>query len=187
MKKGERSIISPDSIRFVTDSTVGKTAKWLRILGFDTLLIRFPNEKLLSNCLADGRIFITRDFKGACRKGMINTFFPHTDIPEEQLADILKRLGLREYVLLAAREALGEVSSRPQPGSTPIKILSLCIRCNKSLLVANRSRIADEVPDFTWSTQTRFQRCPECHRVYWGGTHKEGILRKIKEICLEVT
>ena len=178
--------MSPGSIRFVADMTVGKTAKWLRILGFDTLLIRFPNEILLSNCLADGRIFITRDFKVACRKGMVNTFLPHTDTPEEQLADILKRLGLREHVLLASREALGEVSSSPQPGSVPIKILSLCIRCNESLLVANRSEVVDEVPDFTWSTQTRFQRCPECHRVYWGGTHKERILRRIKDICVDM-
>ncbi len=177
--------IFPKAFRFVADLTVGKTAKWLRILGFDTLLVRHPDEKFLSDCLADGRIFVTRDSKAACRRGMTNTLLLDADSPISQLADILNRLGLQEHVLAAVRTTLGKGSTRPRSSPASIKLLSRCIRCNEPLVVVSRSEIVDEVPDFTWSTQSRFRRCPECLRVYWEGTHKEQILGKIRKICNE--
>ena len=179
--------IFPKAFQFVTDLTVGKTAKWLRILGFDTLFVRHPDEKFLSACLTDGRIFITRDSKVACRRGMTNTLLLDADSPIAQLTDILNRLRLQDHVRVAVRTTLGEGSTRSQSSPTPIKLLSRCIRCNEPLVVVSRSEIVDEVPDFTWSTQSRFRRCPKCLRVYWEGTHKEQVLEKIRKICNEAT
>ncbi|MBI2882161.1 MAG: Mut7-C RNAse domain-containing protein [Candidatus Tectomicrobia bacterium] len=172
-------------IRFVADITVGKAAKWLRILGFDACFMRRLDEGFLAARLAEGRILITRDSRLAVRRGMTNALLLTADDPAAQVADILRRLGLVE----AVREAVGrlEAETHGPPAAGPRlplsgagagwpRPLSRCIRCNEPLAEVSRAEAAPEVPDFTWATQGRFQRCPVCRRVYWPGTHRERIL-----------
>ncbi|MFQ5691926.1 MAG: Mut7-C RNAse domain-containing protein [Nitrospinota bacterium] len=177
----------PEEIRFVADITVGKTVKWLRILGFDTLWMRRHDEGFLAACLEAGRILITRNRRLAARRGATNVLLLSADVPAEQVTDILRRLRLTEAVAEGIRRVETESSGASAEGGaaagwpTP---LSRCIRCNEPLVDVPRAEVVLEVPDFTWSTQGRFQRCPACRRVYWPGTHQERMLDVFKSLGL---
>ena len=54
-------------VRFATDRNLGKLAKWLRILGYDTLYDRGnADPDFLRKAAADGRIALTRKRNLAC-------------------------------------------------------------------------------------------------------------------------
>ncbi len=178
--KGREDLRFPaGEMRFVADITVGKTAKWLRILGFDTLFMRSLDMEFLAARLAEGRILVTRDSRLANRPGMSNTILLEANDPAGQVADIFVRLGLAKTVM----EAVGRMESKEEVTRWP-KPLSRCIRCNAPLKEVPRSDVVLEVPDFTWATQPRFHRCPLCRRVYWPGTHRERILSAIDALNL---
>lgn len=172
-------------IRFVADITVGKAAKWLRILGFDACFMRRLDEGFLAARLAEGRILITRDSRLAVRRGMTNALLLTADGPAAQVADILRRLGLVEAVREAVGRLEAETQGLPGAGAGWPRPLSRCIRCNEPLAEVSRAEAAQEVPDFTWATQGRFQRCPVCRRVYWPGTHRERILAALAALAPE--
>ncbi|MFQ5912299.1 MAG: Mut7-C RNAse domain-containing protein [Nitrospinota bacterium] len=166
-------------VRFVADITVGKAAKWVRILGFDTLFMPRLDEGFLAACLAEGRILITRDGRLAVKRGMTNALVLTANDPAEQVVDLLRRLRLVGVVSEAVRrmeaEGAGPDAGWPRP-------LSRCLRCNEPLAEVSRAEVILEVPDFTWATQGRFHRCPVCRRVYWGGTHCERIVAALKAL-----
>lgn len=49
--------------------------------------------------------------------------------------------------------------------------LTRCIECNAKLEPRQANVVAEHVPPFVRSTQTRYSQCPGCGRVYWAGTH----------------
>lgn len=49
-------------MKFVADHMLGRLAKWLRILGFDTLFLTdVPDEEILKKARGENRIILTRD------------------------------------------------------------------------------------------------------------------------------
>ncbi len=180
--EGEAALrFPPGEVRFVADITVGKAVKWLRILGFDTCIMRRLDEEFLAACLAEGRIFVTRDSRLAVRRGMTNALLLTADDPAEQVVDILRRLRMAKAVSKAVHRLEGEIGATPIGAGWP-RLLSRCIRCNEPLVEVSRAEVVLEVPDFTWATQGRFSRCPLCRRVYWPGTHHDRIVATFKAL-----
>ena len=57
-----------DEPRFVADAMLGRLARWLRALGYDTLYLRdAPDRRLLAIALAERRRLLTRDVALALR------------------------------------------------------------------------------------------------------------------------
>lgn len=57
-------------IKFVADVMVGKLARWLRMLGFDTAYSnKFEDDELLRIAQSEARILLTRDVPLAARCG----------------------------------------------------------------------------------------------------------------------
>ena len=56
--------------------------------------------------------------------------------------------------------------------------LTRCIECNAELEPRHAQVVAERVPPFVRSTQTRYSQCPGCGRVYWAGTH----WRRMREV-----
>ena len=57
--KRERLI---NNLKFIVDNNAGKLAKWLRIMGYDTLFFNGTNDAhLIATALAEGRVILTRD------------------------------------------------------------------------------------------------------------------------------
>ena len=48
-------------MRLVADAMLGRLAKWLRVLGYDTLYWRGDDAGLVRLAVAEGRLVLTRD------------------------------------------------------------------------------------------------------------------------------
>jgi len=138
------------SARFVADTMLGRLAKWLRILGYDTRYDpALDDDALLRLAQAEGRILLTRDHALARRGG------PHAFLVDHE--DLLQQLR-------TIRERFGEPADAP---------FSRCPVCNARLVMVPREAVTPHVPAFVWRQHERFHRCPECGRIYWPGTHFE--------------
>ncbi len=138
---------------FIADAMLGKLARWLRILGFDTIYEPvLSDDALLLRAKEEARTLLTRDIplhKRACRKG-VSSFL------------------LREKTNLALLKEASAVLTDPPLGSR-------CPMCN-SLLVPKpsdaRGLPVAEAERPSWL-------CPSCGKLYWHGSHWKGIRRTL--------
>ncbi len=152
--------------RLICDAMLGKLAKWLRILGFDTLYEKeVEDKKLIEKVEKTGRILLTADRRLAVRKILrgkvilINSFFL-----KEQLKEAIKKLHLE-----IRRENL----------------FSRCLICNSPLLPVCKEKVKNRVPPYVYMTVSSFSICPLCDKIYWPATHKERMISRLKYL-LEV-
>ena len=144
---------------FLADGMLGRLAKWLRILGYDTKYsAHWDDNELARIARAEGRILLTRDRELSHRRGL-QFLLIESDDPEEQLAQVV-----RAFVL-----SLGDSFSR-------------CPVCNTSLEDVPKQVAWGQVPSYVFKTQERFRLCSQCNRFYWRGTHWQGMQRKIKRM-----
>jgi uncharacterized protein len=149
--------VSMDEARFLADSMLGRLARWLRALGYDTLYLRdAPDRRLLAIALAERRRLLTRD------------------------AALARRA--REAGLLVRAEALdGQIEEVTTAcGLAGRRALSRCLECNALLAATAPEAVRDRVPPYTFATQREFRTCTGCGRVFWEGTHIAGIRRRLE-------
>lgn len=140
--------MSEEPLRLLADGMLGRLARWLRLLGYDTAYEANADDlDLARRARAEGRVLLTRDRALAGRRGL-RTLLIASERLEEQVHQV--------------RQALG-----PPPSPA----LSRCSLCNLPLTPVEPEEIADQVPPYVLQTQERFSRCPGCGRVYWAGTH----------------
>ena len=146
-----------DEPRFVADVMLGRLARWLRALGYDTLYFRdAPDRRLLAVALGERRRLLTRDAALARRA---------------REAGLLVRAESLDVQLHEVTAACGVGGRRP---------LSRCLECNGLLGSAAPDAVRDRVPPYTFATQREFWICASCHRVFWAGTHVTGIRRRLE-------
>jgi hypothetical protein len=137
--------------RFVADAMLGRLARWLRALGYDTLYFRdAPDRRLLAVALADQRRLLTRD------------------------AALARRA--RETGLLVRAETLEVTAACGLAGG---RLLSRCLECNGLLARTAPEAVRERVPPYTFATRHEFWTCGGCRRVFWTGTHVPGIRRRL--------
>jgi uncharacterized protein with PIN domain len=139
--------------QFVVDAMLGRLARWLRILGFDTWYFREGGDPhLLKLHTETRRVLLTRDTRLVKCRGVGRYVLVTSDHWEEQLRQVLEALSL----------AVCEES-----------VLTRCIVCNRPL-----DRLAPEeayarVPDYVAGSISTFHGCGSCGKVYWAGTHRK--------------
>ena len=145
----QSSIGVTQSPKFVVDGMLGRLAKWLRVLGYDTVYHPTPDDsQLVRMARAEGRILLTRDRALARRRGLRCLL-----IESEHLAD-------------QRRQVIAEL------GLTTDGSFSRCPLCNTPLQHIARTAAEPRVPAHVFRTHQRFSLCPQCDRVYWPGTHR---------------
>ena len=138
---------------------LGTLAKWLRILGYDTLYDnQIDDDDLILLCAAQGRIALTRDVKLAQRRPLQQAVLISDDRLLVQVQEVLTYIG--EQV-------------------DPERLLSRCIECNDRIQNLSREAVRERVPAYVFETQSHFRSCPTCRRVYWSGTHRERIMERL--------
>jgi uncharacterized protein with PIN domain len=142
---------------FVVDSMLGKLAKWLRILGFDTRYEHLNSREQIDAYLKQGFLLITRTRKWS---GQTRVFCLTANNPMEQL---------RELILM--------VPVIPKD----IRLLQRCVRCNEELREAAREEVLGQVPDYVFAAHSSFYRCPSCRRMYWPGSHPERMMQRLRQ------
>ena len=146
--------------RFACDVMLGRTARWLRMLGFDSLYDnQAADADLKKLCLMEDRVLLTKDL--ALHRSMPagTSRLVEAVHTREQLEEIVGTFGLERF---------------PLPPR--------CSVCNGELAAIEKGMAQGLVPPYVFRTQGRFQRCRGCHKFYWPGTH----LARIAELIVEL-
>ena len=132
---------------------LGKLARWLRILGYDTVYEGvLPDELLIQVVLRDSRWLLTRDRYLAKRRVLRERL---TLLRSDQVFDQLQQLVLELQIHLHL------------DAQTP----SRCAHCNLTLEPLSQKQAVPCVPAFVAGQYSEFVHCAGCGRVYWPGTH----------------
>ena len=146
-------------MKFVCDDNLGRLARWLRTLGFDTIFDRaITDDQVLSAALAENRTIVTRDHR----------------LAEKTLA--------RRAVLLAATDPLEQVVELVRVTGIEIdsaRFFTRCPICNYPVEPIEKEDYIEEIPPYVYRTKDTFTRCSECSRIYWGGTHVDRMKEKL--------
>ncbi|TMS48168.1 hypothetical protein E0T84_27755 [Mycobacterium sp. DBP42] len=136
--------------RFVIDVNLGRLARLLRLLGFDVWWSNDADDQALADTSVEQRrILLTRDRGLLKRRAITHGLFVHSQQPEEQTLEVLRRLDLRRRVAPFTR----------------------CVRCNGRLAAVTKEAVADRLEPLTRRYYDEFSRCPDCGQIYWAGTH----------------
>jgi hypothetical protein len=151
--------VDPGPARFVVDAMLGRLARWLRLLGHDTLYDPAADDRELARCAAaTGRVLLTRDRGLLARRIVTRGMLVEHDDLGGQLRQVAAACGLT---------------------LDPARCFTRCPACNTETVDAPRETVAGRVPPFVLRTQERFRACPGCGRVYWAGTHREAALWRL--------
>lgn len=153
-----------NNLKFIVDNNVGKLAKWLRIMGYDTLFFNGSNDsRMVAIALAEERVILTRDTQIMKRRvvtsGRLQAILIQSDEPEQQMHQVIDSLHL-------------DCQSKP---------FTMCLECNQPLMEKSKQQVKDLVPPYVFQTQNQYMECPKCHRIYWRGTHWQRMTEKLKK------
>lgn len=140
-----------ESPRFFADAMLGRLARWLRVLGFDTAYdATLPDPALVRLANAEDRLLLTRDRHLLRELRPARVLEIRRDPPLEQLREVIAALAL---------EPPGELFTR-------------CLVCNTPLsppLAGDEA--ARLLPPSARDLPGPTRRCPNCGRIYWPGSH----------------
>lgn len=150
-------------MKFILTKELGRLAKWLRILGFDTEYMREDKPSaLIIQALREGRVILTRNHHLPKYAG-IGIVVLGSQTLKEQLAEVLKTLNAR-----LNKEMM----------------FSRCTICNLLLVPVEKEKVKGAIPEYVFKTQDSFVVCPKCGRIYWQGTHWGNVNEMLKEISV---
>lgn len=143
---------------------LGKLARWLRILGYDTAYERvIADDELIRRVLREGRWLLTRDRYLAQRRVLRGRL---TLLYSDDVVDQLRELASDQRL---------ELKLGPETASR-------CAACNARLIPVPKSQAVQEVPPFVAIEQDAFARCPQCGRLFWPGSHWQRLTRELDQI-----
>ena len=149
-------------MKFLADRMLGKLAKGLRMLGYDTVYYRGENAyPLIKLAREEDRVILTRNTKLIPKR------------PEDRII----RIG-EDKPLLQLRELIQKkvISLNEE------NLLSRCLLCNIPIEKIRREEAEGKVPDFIYYQEKKFFQCPTCQRIYWQGSHIENMKKKVEEL-----
>ncbi|WP_317175587.1 Mut7-C RNAse domain-containing protein [Pontibacter beigongshangensis] len=142
----------PVSDKFILDVHVGRLARALRLLGFDS---RYQNDyadtSIAQLALKENRIVLTRDIGLLKHRSIHRGYWLRSQHLQEQLAEVIA------YFRLGPR----------------FETFSRCLACKGQIVPVPKAEVVDQLPPKTRRYFNEFYRCPSCRRVYWKGSHYE--------------
>lgn len=148
-------------MKFLASRELGRLAKWLRILGFDTEYHRDNNKSsFIIKALREDRIVLTRN-KIILKDKALKILFIKSEVLKDQLRQVANdfNIDLNSCVMFTR-----------------------CILCNKELIGVNKEDMVAKVPKYVYETQKELCQCPQCNRVYWQGTHWGNVQEILEKI-----
>jgi uncharacterized protein with PIN domain/sulfur carrier protein ThiS len=146
---------------FLADAHLGGLARFLRMLGFDTLHDPALHDAEIRRIARDERrIVLTRDRELLKCREIARGCYVHAVRVEAQLAEVAERYAL---------------APRARP-------FTVCLRCNVALERVAKASVAERLPEKVRLLQSEFTRCPACDRIYWPGSHYQRMLAAMRRV-----
>jgi uncharacterized protein with PIN domain len=136
--------------RFAVDAMLGRLARWLRVLGYDTWYdSRVHDAALVRLADEEDRVLLTRD------RHLLRELRPTRAVEVR-----------RDEPLLQLRDVVGTLALTP-----PAALFTRCMLCNAPLVELTREQALPLLPEGVQGIEGPVRRCPDCGRVYWDGSH----------------
>jgi uncharacterized protein with PIN domain len=150
-------------MKFIADSMLGRLARWLRILGFDTLYFKDISDKeILRIARQQGRLILTRDTHFRNFKNFTDVILLNSNDTRGQLLEVIKALDI-------------DIRSPQFTVHSP-----RCTKCNGMLTeVVEKKEVSGLVPEYVYIRYGRFLRCEDCGNIYWEGSHIKKFRKKV--------
>lgn len=147
--------------RFVLDVHLGRLARHLRMLGFDTWYRNDAADQELSAISAsEHRILLSRDRGLLKRSEVTHGYHMRRTDPEQQLAEVVDRFDLWSL----------------------LEPFTRCLVCNARLEPVEAAAVEGRVPARVLAAHAppgAFRCCPGCGRIFWPGSHHAAMLRRL--------
>lgn len=151
----------PDPVRFVLDVNLGKLARWLRLLGFDTLYRNdFDDADVVAIASREDRVVLTRDRRLLHHSDIVHGYWVRAVDPGKQVREVLQHFDLAPHIDPFHR----------------------CLKCNGSIAPVAKAAIVQQLLPKTRAHYEDFYQCIECEKVYWRGPHYARLLRDVQWI-----
>ncbi len=156
--------LRPEPLRepkFVLDVHLGKLARYIRMLGFDTYYRNdLEDDEIVQISLNENRTILTRDLGLLKRGNVTHGYYVRNTDTEKQVEEIVKRFQLENR----------------------IEEFTRCIECNVSIEPIAKEKIFDQLPLKVRKYYNEFFICPNCSKIYWKGSHVEDMLRIVNKL-----
>jgi len=147
--------------RFVVDVNLGKLARWLRLLGFDTVYRNdFADAEVVRVAADEGRIVLTRDRRLLHHKAVTHGYWVRAVDPEQQVEEVLRRFQLEYRVAPFHR----------------------CLACNGVIRPVDKAAVLHRLEPKTRLHYDEFHQCGHCGKVYWQGPHYARLENAVKRL-----
>jgi hypothetical protein len=138
--------------KFVLDVHLGKLAKYMRMMGFDTSYENnFVDDDLIKISLGERRTILTKNKELLKRNDVTHGYWVRNENPEEQLKEVIKRFHLQNQ----------------------IKEFTRCLDCNTLIVPIDKEKIESRLPLKVKDWCNEYFVCQKCKKIYWKGSHYE--------------
>ncbi len=151
---------------FIADVMLGKTARWLRIMGQRVLEPENEaDEKILEQARRAGAVLLTSDVRLA----------DHSAKHKVRALLIPRKLELDQQLALVAKAFRLRLSNFPSE--------TICPTCNGPLKLVKKNEVKELVHPNVYARHGKFWRCfGKCRRVYWAGSHWRKIGERVRRV-----
>ncbi len=150
---------------FIVDAMLGKLAKKLRLLGYDSLYSsNIEDDEIMRLAKNENRILITKDVplvQKARKKKIWNVQITSDD-------------EIEQFLQINKKESLGKCTVSGSNSRCPV--------CNGKLQYIEKNDVSDKVPTGVFENMKDFWKCTKCEKIYWEGTHIKNLQKFTEEL-----
>ncbi len=147
-------------LAFVVDVNLGKLARRLRLLGFDTLFSNaYRDPEIVQIAAEQRRIVLTRDRRLLHARAVTHGYWVRAVLPARQLAEVVRRFDLAGHIRPFAR----------------------CADCNGEIEPVAKQRVLHLLEPGTRRHYDEFFRCSVCGKIYWEGSHVARLRQRLAD------
>jgi len=153
--------MNQSEVRFTADRMLGRLARLLRLLGYDTEYSPAMATSQLQEIARRGeRIVLTRGQAEKRFPDVRNIFSVKSENAPRQLQEVVEHFRLDAHTGLWTR----------------------CTLCNGRIAPVEKVIAATLVPPKVFEVYDAFFRCGSCGHIYWQGSHVERILKNLASV-----
>jgi len=151
-------------MKFVADTMLGKLARWLRILGYDTMHESSASlDDQLARASQPDTVFLTRRKSLPDGSMQANVYYVKAEKFDAQLREVVHRFGL----------------------DIECHVFTRCLDCNVEVQPVAKDSVRGKVPEKSFDGFDTFFQCPTCQAISWSGVHLTNTKNKLKRIFSE--
>jgi len=146
---------------FVADRMLGRLARMLRLLGYDTVYSsKLSPVQITELAQRENRVVLTRGDISRRFVGIEQVMSLKSENPPEQLREVVARLRL----------------------DTRTGLWTRCTLCNNAIVPIEKAAVEALVKPKVLQIYSEFFRCAGCGHIYWRGSHVERILKNLTAV-----